>query len=63
MTNTTIDTQKMICMRCGAWDSCTCRVDDSRCGVNTALLTKGKVQGFNCKLQRYQWNVAHGKGC
>ena len=52
-----IDTQKLICMRCGAWDTVNNRPDDAKCGVNCALLTKGKTQGFNCKLQRYQANL------
>ena len=55
-TRNDIDTQRMICMRCGAWDDCTHRPDDAGCGVNCALLTKGKVQGYNCKLQRYNRN-------
>lgn len=55
-----MNTQTMICMRCGAWNSRTNRPDDARCGVNTALLTKGKAQGFNCKLQRYNVNQIIG---
>jgi hypothetical protein len=47
-----IDTQKLFCMRCGAWDAKQCRPDERMCGLNCALLTSGKICGFNCKLQR-----------
>lgn len=57
-----MDTQKMICMRCGAWDDKTNRPNDARCGINCFLLTKGKTQGFNCKLQRYNKNRESTKG-
>jgi ribosomal protein L40E len=52
-----INTQKLICMRCGAWDDASNRPDERRCGLNCALLTPGKICGFNCKLQRYQANL------
>jgi ribosomal protein L40E len=52
-----INTQKLICMRCGAWDDVSNRPDERRCGLNCALLTPGKICGFNCKLQRYQANL------
>ena len=57
-----IDTQKLICMRCGAWDAVNNRPNDAKCGVNCAILTKEKTQGFNCKLQRYQRNLLAGSG-
>ena len=40
----------MICMRCGAYGN------ERECGINSCILSKGKLQGFNCRLQRYYAN-------
>jgi len=46
----TMDAQTMICMRCEAYNN------ERECGINSCILSKEKLQGFNCKLQRYYAN-------
>ena len=42
--------QIMICMRCEVYGN------ERECGINSCILTNCKMQGFNCKLQRYYMN-------
>ena len=49
-----MDTNIMICMRCGAWHNGCC--NQRECGINGVLKTECKNQGFNCKYQRYEYN-------
>ena len=43
----------MHCFRCPAFDGDQC---NRECGINSALLTRGKAQGYNCKRQRWEHN-------
>ena len=44
-----------ICFRCPAFDN------KRECGINMSLLSKQRLQGFECKKQRYEYNQMRQK--
>jgi hypothetical protein len=44
------------CLRCGAWDAKTNSCNHKECTFNSVWLIKEKMQGFQCKLQRFEYN-------
>ena len=51
--NTQRDVELHICQHCP------CSLDSIECKINRALQGANKLQGFHCKLLRYQYNQGY----